>query len=232
MLRAAAVLSLALLPLLPGDDTDRPERPDENDPRWHEDVRAIAEVYESWLRVDDMLRWAPELCSLPPAPVARFSAAREKTPHERKIYALSAKDAKSYQGRATAGEVWEMPDTPAARRVAPMTQVLVKQAWKPERMTAEPDDGWKEDSNWGRSRLHPVERDGHWYRGDEFAGLFVIFRPHAPAAPTDDGWVYATVTPEGEVTGAGRMASCMACHEKNEGRLFGLPAAAKETDGR
>jgi hypothetical protein len=41
---------------------------------------------------------------------------------------------------------------------------------------------------------------------------------------TDEGWVYATITAAGEVTAAGRVASCMGCHEvATHERLFGVP---------
>jgi hypothetical protein len=48
-------------------------------------------------------------------------------------------------------------------------------------------------------------------------------------APAHAGWVYGTVAPDGTVTSAGRVASCMGCHTpsaKHE-RLFGLPPAPK-----
>lgn len=46
-----------------------------------------------------------------------------------------------------------------------------------------------------------------------------------PATPnTDDGWVYATLTPDGKaVTASGRIASCTECHTKApHERLFGM----------
>ena len=45
--------------------------------------------------------------------------------------------------------------------------------------------------------------------------------PKTPGA--DDGWVYGTVSADGKtVTSAGRVASCMKCHETRPTRLFGL----------
>ena len=193
---------------------------DENDPRWHDEVRDIAAVYEHWLRVDDEVRWAPWLCSMPTPSKARLSDARKGTPHARKLYTLYAKDPESYQVRATEG--WTVPDSEAARRIEPMSQVIVKQAWKPERMDGEPDSQ-NDLEGWGRSQLRPVRLGDHWYRGHEFAGLFMMFKPEDPELPTDAGWIYATLSPDGrKVTGAGRMASCMKCHARHEGRLFGL----------
>jgi hypothetical protein len=47
-----------------------------------------------------------------------------------------------------------------------------------------------------------------------------------PKTPgTDEGWVYGTVSADGkQVTSAGRVESCMRCHQKApHDRLFGLP---------
>jgi hypothetical protein len=52
-----------------------------------------------------------------------------------------------------------------------------------------------------------------------------MFRLDPSTPDTDAGWVYATVTPDGQVTSAGRVASCMGCHETSatHERLFGVP---------
>jgi hypothetical protein len=41
---------------------------------------------------------------------------------------------------------------------------------------------------------------------------------------TDDGWIYGTVTPDGVVTSAGRVETCMHCHDDQatHERLFGI----------
>ena len=61
------------------------------------------------------------------------------------------------------------------------------------------------------------------------AGIYVVLKLPAGTAGTDAGWVYGTATPGGEVTSAGRVASCMGCHvSAPHERLFGLghnPAA-------
>jgi len=212
---------------------------DENDPRWHDEVRDIKAVYEQWLRVDDEARWAPQLCR-PPAPSrARLSDARNGTPHARKLYTLYAKDPQSYQGKAT--RMWEVADSDEARRIESMSQVIVKQAWKPDPIEGDPEDVRRsalqplgpeselDRERWGRSQLRPVRLGDHWYRGNEFAGLFLMFKPEDPELPTDAGWIYATLSADGEtVTGAGRMASCMKCHARHEDRLFGLPEFENE----
>ena len=69
------------------------------------------------------------------------------------------------------------------------------------------------------------------------------FDPKTPN--TDNGWVYGTVTPSNEtsangttgekgqfkVTSAGKIASCIACHESAEhDRVFGLKHLAPVED--
>ena len=50
-----------------------------------------------------------------------------------------------------------------------------------------------------------------------------MFQAADDAPDTDEGWVYGTVSSDGQtVTSAGRVASCMNCHqEAQHGRLFG-----------
>jgi hypothetical protein len=52
--------------------------------------------------------------------------------------------------------------------------------------------------------------------------LFVIAK--VGGAGTDEGWIYGTVAVDGTVTSAGRVASCMGCHDEGatHERLFGL----------
>ena len=65
----------------------------------------------------------------------------------------------------------------------------------------------------------------HWMLGKR-RDLYIMYKL-APETPgTDQGWVYGTVTPGGEVTSAGRVATCMRCHtgESTSDRMFGLDA--------
>ncbi len=200
-----------------------PETPaDENDSRWHEFALGIAQNYERWMRVDNLLRWAPLSCSLPLLK-PELSAAGAGTPHARKLYVLYALDAEAYGAKPTA-EWWADQQSASAEWNAlenQLQQVLVKEAWQPVENTLAPDHV---DNPTPFPREHPpIQRDGRWFHAGPRAGLFLIFRPTQPIAPTDEGWVYATVSPEGEVTGAGRMASCMECHTRQADRLFGLP---------
>ena len=51
------------------------------------------------------------------------------------------------------------------------------------------------------------------FRATEPAGLFIMFKLDPATPETDEGWVYATVSTAGQVTSAGRVATCMGCHE-------------------
>ena len=56
--------------------------------------------------------------------------------------------------------------------------------------------------------------------------LFVIAKV-GPQDGTDESWIYGTVAVDGTVTSAGRVASCMGCHDHDAAheRLFGLASA-------
>ncbi len=217
------ILMICILPLV----AQEPKKPDENDTRWHASVRDVATGYKAWMRLEDEMRWAPWLCPAPmPAP-GRFSRAKKDTPHARKLYTLYAKDPVAYGAKKTGMGI--TTNTPLRKKLAAFDQVLVKEAWVPERMKQAPSGhplSWS-SKTFGKSRLRPTKRGEHWYRADKQAGLFVMMHlTGKPTAATDAGWVYATVTNDGKITGAGRMQSCMSCHTKQADRLFGLPKPA------
>ena len=58
-----------------------------------------------------------------------------------------------------------------------------------------------------------VQTPNGMYRAGKADGLFLMLRD-ADAAPTETAWTYATVSAEGEVTGLGRLDSCIRCHER------------------
>ncbi|MEZ4390592.1 MAG: cytochrome P460 family protein [Polyangiales bacterium] len=162
----------------------------------------VAERYLRWGRVDDLQRWAPFLCRLPPGSHPRADLDLSAAPHGRKLYYLYARDREAYlTHRDVEG------------------QVVVKEAWIPREIRAADavEAGGEPQSARGA--------DGRVYEPGEFAGLYVMMRG-APREESDEGWTYATVNPRGEVTAAGRVASCMGCHrEAPHGRLFGLARA-------
>lgn len=173
------------------------------DARFAAVIAAAAREYRRFPCVTGVPRVAPTDCRLP-APVVRRSAAVKE--HGGKLYLLYAR----YAGN---GE-YVKPGEPAA-----VGQTLVKEAW--QCVPGEPVGATEA----GRRYLAtPVLRDGDQvcHAGDA-RGLFVMHKLPAATDGTDQGWIYGTVDRDGVVTGAGRMASCMRCHQDApEDRRFGL----------
>ncbi len=198
------------------------------EPRWNAGLRAIGREYASWGRVDDEYRWAPFLCRLPSPGLARFSGAPAAEEHGQKLYSLFARDRAAYVGLASPGGG------------TPVGQAVVKEAWVPEVVAEGLDAGRLEPTVAQRqvdggpeldAFLPYARKDGVLYRAASRAGLYVILRLDAAERDTDAGWVYATLTPDGQsVTSSGRVASCMACHQQaRHERLFGqVPVAPAE----
>lgn len=87
-------------------------------------------------------------------------------------------------------------------RSQPPGQVLVKEAWIPAA---------------GSTMSRP--------QAGERGPLFVMMKTGEP--DSDAGWIYATLTPDGKtVTASGKLATCMACHESKQDRLFGIKSCA------
>lgn len=166
-------------------------------------IKDAARDYQRFVCVTGRPKVAPTDCRLP-APFVKKSAAEKE--HGQKLYLLYARFAE--QGEyVRAGE-------PAA-----VGQTLVKEAW--QCVEGEPKAATEAGA---RYLMTPVLRDGDkvCHAGDA-AGLFVMHKLAADTKDTDQGWVYGTVDRQGVVTGAGRMASCMRCHEgAAEDRRFGL----------
>jgi hypothetical protein len=183
-----------------------------NDPRWHDALRQISAGYTRWGRVDDEFRWAPWLCRMPRPALARISASGDDDTHGRKLYTLYARDPVAYGAQPSAEPVAELPG------LSDISQVIVKEAWRPVETAA--------STAFGPGELRPASHDGKLWAPGERAGLYVMFRPvSAAAGDTDAGWVYGTVGPDlRTVTAAGKLATCMGCHQAEEDRLFGLPA--------
>jgi hypothetical protein len=193
----------------------------------------VAADYPTWGRLDDEARWAPMLCRQTRPGMARFSDSKDATTHRQKLYSLFAR--KRWDYLAIAG-----------RRLAPVGQVVVKQSWVPEEVT-DPNElpnergdidydkvlrtswprmpGSRGRESAGRDYFYPFARKGDKvFRAARQADLFVMMKLDPKTPGTDAGWVYATLTPDGEtVTSAGKLESCMACHRAAKpDRLFGL----------
>lgn len=190
----------------------------ELDPRFVPLIAAAFRDYGAWGRVDDELRWAPWLCRLPLPGRARMSAA-EDGGHARKLYSVFAKHRDRYPLVEGADPVSQ-----------PEGQVLVKESYHAELADEPPpaDLAPAAKPHGDADHFDPYLRDGErLYRASRLAGIYVLLKT-APGTPdTDAGWIYGTVTPEGEVTSAGRVASCMGCHvSARHERVFGLPATS------
>ncbi len=97
-----------------------------------------------------------------------------------------------------------------AETIQPAGQVLVKQGFQPVEA--------------GKDRRGAMQ-----YRCGEQAELFIMLKTTHKEG-TDAGWVYAITTPDGsKVTHAGRIESCMGCHQTaGESRLFGVAADLRD----
>jgi hypothetical protein len=188
--------------------------PDDAGKAFHDKLLQVAKEYRGYELVDGTGRWSPVACSLPfSAPVARFSASKDEETHGRKIYLLYARqvvDIRSYV----------QPGKPAA-----VGQVVVKESWKPEAIDPKEEKDLPAFKEFGNRGVPSAREDGKTYYATEKKGLFVMLKLDPKTPGTDDGWVYGTVTPDGKrVTSAGKVASCMRCHQQaRNDRLFGLP---------
>lgn len=199
-------------------------------------VLAAVRDYDRFERVSDRPAWSPLLCKAPPSGGALVSASDDGATHGSKLYHVFAKDAAAYDARAvdaaSAPNDSHTPSPPADP--APIGQVIVKEAWHPlavelsaagaDGRRALPDEARQLD-RFGMSADFAT-RDGRLYRKGAQAELFVLMKLDPSTEGTDRGWVYATVTPDRKrVTAAGRIETCMGCHEKAEhDRQFGLPS--------
>ncbi len=171
---------------------------------------AIANEYVAWGRVDDELRWAPFLCRQPLPGIARPSGSNDQTTHGQKLYSVFVKNHDAYPNGPHTG------------------QAVVKQSWTAELVSGSDagfDPGSVRPQADAADHFYPyAEKDGGVYRAGAPAGLFIMFKLDSTTPETDQGWVYATVSTVGQVTSAGRVASCMGCHENaTHERLFGVP---------
>ena len=198
------------------------------------DIDAVAEHYQRWSRIDDQMRWAPELCMLPPAPRARLSKSRDEQTHGRKLYSIFALHPEPYAGFPATHHFYT--DSSRIDLSTEFEQVLVKEAWTPRVLAGDETDPENREvldplgpglrRGIEPAHLRPAQKDGQTYVPEDFAGLYLMLKLDDATPGTDEGWVYATVGPDKQVTAAGRIASCMECHvDAPHGRLFGLPDA-------
>ncbi|HZN39072.1 MAG TPA: VWA domain-containing protein [Planctomycetota bacterium] len=178
----------------PGKDVDSP---------FAKVVKEAVRGYEKFALVTGSPRMAPTDCRMP-APYARISEAGKE--HGGKLYLLYA--------RFADGLEYVKPNEPAK-----VGQTIVKEAWQ----RVEGEQGQPTEAS--RRYMGPfVVKNGNMVcHGGDAAGLFVMHKREPGTPDTDNGWVYGTIDKNGIVTAAGRVASCMRCHENaTEDRRFGL----------
>jgi hypothetical protein len=167
-------------------------------------LAAIAADFVSWGPVDSHVRRAPTDCRAPVAVGARLSAASGADGHCEKLYRLYARDPAAYLAVES-----------GASQVG---QVLVKQSFElvPFAMPGP-----------GRVPDHVVQLpDGSLATLGAPTGLFVM--EHDGTDCGEASWTFATLAPDGTVTGEGRIASCISCHRAApHGGLFGLDTSAR-----
>lgn len=170
-----------------------------------DEIHSVFPGYRVWGRVDDEVRWAPDLCRMANPASAHVSRV-EEGPHQQKLYSLFASDRDAYSTGA----------------VQPGF-VIVKESYVPERVE-KPDPmryPWPADAD-GLDHFYPFAQgaDGSTYKASKFAGAYVMMKLAKGTPDTDEGWVYGTIDASGQLTSSGRVASCMGCHDTKPERLF------------
>jgi len=150
----------------------------------------------------------------PPRPTS--SKSNDQATHGRKLFYSYAKDREAYYRLSYPSDE---PTGEKSRTTSPVGQVLVKESW-----TAVPVD--LTDGSKDASYFEIMVRDaqGKAHRPGDRGPLYIMYKVDPATPNTDEGWIYATLTPDGtKITEAGRIASCMACHVATpKDRLFGL----------
>jgi hypothetical protein len=187
----------------PAATTPAPASATERDERFVQVIEDAGKGYRQFVRVTGGPRQAPTDCFIRPPFVRKSEAEKE---HGQKLYLLYARQADGLE-YVTKGEP------------AKVGQTLVKESWtcvdgKPTGPTE------ASGRHFGPLVLQDGERTCH---AGEFHGLFVMHKFDAATDGTDQGWIYGTIDRTGKVTAAGRVGSCMKCHQDAvEDRRFGL----------
>src|SRR5262249_5744894 len=71
-----------------GNAVTAPNLPEPAEGPFDKDLLKAADEYKKWGRVDDEMRWSPELCRLPNPGRAYLSASADEATHGRKLYSL------------------------------------------------------------------------------------------------------------------------------------------------
>lgn len=192
-------------------------------------ILEAARVFRSeFTRVSDYAAWALVLCTayidLTFGPSLWQSQSKDSSTHGKKLYYLYAKDAADYSKVPTVAESTDDADAATPWKAA-VGQTLVKQSFVPERVPLDsvPVAPQRNPFEGVAQVDHTRDASGAIYQTGEPAGLFLMLKMDPATPGTDDGWVYATTTPDAKsILSAGLIESCMKCHQhKTSDRLFG-----------
>jgi hypothetical protein len=212
--------TLLVARLMRAEDEKKTAEPAGKAERFHKELLEVAGNYRTYGRVDDEYRWAPWLCRTPLPGKAHFSRSTDEATHGQKLYSVFASNRDAY--------------LLGLNNPSPVGQVIVKESWVPEEVKLEDLVGQRRQKPAVLPQPgHPAltdhfdpyaSKEGKRYKAGQKSSLFIMMRLDPKTPGTDDGWVYGTVSPNGStVTSAGRVDSCMRCHETRTDRLFGIP---------
>lgn len=190
-------------------DSDNNQRGDETiTPNFDGEVLAAAADYLKYPMATRDAGVAPAACAaMPPPPSAKLSNSDDDASHGQKIYFLFAKDDEDYN---------------VGKGAAPVGQVIVKESWVAE-LSEEPEHRYEQHAS-GHEVLAVAWKNEKGYIAKEKGPLFIMLKLAADTPGTDNGWVYATTSADGQtVNEAGKLQNCMECHQDApRDRLFGL----------
>jgi len=194
------VLCLLVLIVFASHVAAEDKTPPLSDPKFHAQLIEIAKSYSEWKLADPDMRVAPNACdAYPGTPPGAL----------RGVLTSKSNDTSTHGKKLYYVYPKDLNAYKPLQKTQPVGQVLVKESWVPL---------IHEGDNVANKRLTP---------GD----LFILFKLDPKTPGTDEGWVYGTLSAEDHrtVTSAGRVASCMKCHEDAKSdRVFGLPKLDKK----
>jgi hypothetical protein len=196
--------------------------------RFVEPLRDAARAYLAWGRVDERMNIAPAKCAMPTrrdygsTGDVRLSSAGDDSPHGKKLYYLYANPRSVYIQLERVTDPLPIGTTVVkesfASRIATEAEV--------DAMTlSDADVEQRYRSDEPAPGKGYVISDGTPLVPDGPLGLYIMTKVGDADEPdTDAGWIYGTITPDGAVTSAGRVGSCMSCHvdQAPHERLFGV----------
>jgi hypothetical protein len=196
-----------------------------------EALRIAAKSYKNWVRVSDMAHWAPTMCRSQGPASALNSESDDEDTHGKKLYHLYSNIGIEYNfiplSRDEAKDGAQSPTIQAGT-------VVVKETWTPVEVDLASTQAMGRVENF--DVVYPPEyhvtATKAWKMGEQ-RDLFIMLRTDDKKMEgTDEGWVYAVVSKDGEeVRSAGRIDSCMGCHKEAKfERLFGPEWARQELE--